>query len=110
MERAFATPLDLPIGGTIGVLAGEHYSIRTGDLLITKSYDYLVTSKDDGLAIAMGAFMGARNPVTIMKLLGWASQPRSFHSCTRQRIATLILYADHFPWRNSGILILAPGV
>ena len=69
MERAFVTPLELPIGGAIGVLAGEHYSIRTGDLLITKSY--LVTSKDDGLAIAMGAFMGARNPVTIMKLLGW---------------------------------------
>jgi thiamine pyrophosphate-dependent acetolactate synthase large subunit-like protein len=56
-----------------------------------------VTREDDGLAIAMGAFMGGRNPVTIMEAsgLGLCSLVLAVLA-HEQRMATLILYAHHF--------------
>lgn len=56
-----------------------------------------VTREDDGLAIAMGAFMGGRNPVMIMEAagLGLCSLVLAVLA-HEQRMATLILYGHHF--------------
>lgn len=56
-----------------------------------------VTREDDGLAIAMAAFMGGRNPVMIMEAAGLGLCSLALAVLAHeQRMATLILYGHHF--------------
>lgn len=56
-----------------------------------------VTREDDGLAIAMAAFMGGKNPVIIMEAAGLGLCSLVFSVLAHeQRMGTLILYGHHF--------------
>jgi len=56
-----------------------------------------VTREDEGLATAMGAFMGGRNPVIIMEASGLGLCSLVFSVLAHeQRMAALILYSHHF--------------
>jgi len=56
-----------------------------------------VTREDEGLAIAMGAFMGGRNPVLIIEASGLGLCTLAFSTLGQeQRMATLILYGHNF--------------
>jgi sulfopyruvate decarboxylase TPP-binding subunit len=56
-----------------------------------------ITREDEGLAIAMGAFMGGRNPVLILEASGLGLCPLALATLAHeQRMATLILYGHNF--------------
>jgi sulfopyruvate decarboxylase TPP-binding subunit len=56
-----------------------------------------ITREDEGLAIAMGAFMGGRNPVLIIEASGLGLCTLAFSVLGHeQRMATLILYGHNF--------------
>jgi sulfopyruvate decarboxylase TPP-binding subunit len=56
-----------------------------------------VSREDDGLAIAMGAFMGGRNPVLIMEASGLGLCTLAFSILAHeQRMACLILFGHNF--------------
>lgn len=56
-----------------------------------------VTREDEGLAIAMGAFMGGRNPALIIEASGLGLCPLAFSTLGHeQRMAALILYGHNF--------------
>jgi sulfopyruvate decarboxylase TPP-binding subunit len=56
-----------------------------------------ITREDEGLAIAMGAFMGGRNPVLIIEASGLGLCPLAFAVLGHeQRMASLILYGHNF--------------
>ena len=56
-----------------------------------------VTREDEGIAIAMGAFMAGRNPVLILEASGLGLCPLAIATLAHeQRMACLILYAHNF--------------
>jgi sulfopyruvate decarboxylase TPP-binding subunit len=56
-----------------------------------------ITREDEGLAIAMGAFMGGRNPALILEASGLGLCPLALATLAHeQRMAALILYAHHY--------------
>jgi len=56
-----------------------------------------ITREDEGMAIAMGAFMGGRNPVLIIEASGLGLCTLAFSVLGHeQRMATLILYGHNF--------------
>ena len=56
-----------------------------------------ITREDESLAIAMGAFMGGRNPVLILEASGLGLCPLALATLAHeQRMATLILYGHNF--------------
>lgn len=56
-----------------------------------------ITREDEGLAIAMGAFMGGRNPVLIIEASGLGLCTLAFSVLGHeQRMASLILYGHNF--------------
>jgi len=56
-----------------------------------------VTREDEGIAIAMAAFMGGRNPVLIMEASGLGLCPLALANLAHeQHMATLILYSHNF--------------
>ncbi len=56
-----------------------------------------VAREDEGIAIAMAAFMGGRNPVIIMEASGLGLCPLALANLAyEQHMATLILYSHHF--------------
>jgi sulfopyruvate decarboxylase TPP-binding subunit len=56
-----------------------------------------ITREDEGLAIAMGAFMAGRNPVLILEASGLGLCPLALATLAHeQRMATLILYGHNF--------------
>ena len=55
------------------------------------------TREDDALAIAMGAFMGGRNPVVIMEASGLGLCPLALSILSHeQRLGALLLYSHNF--------------